>query len=203
MNLKGLMEDDDGKSIVIQGKKKTNRTITDGTFDQTEFNKYKGPVDEDPTIDVGEDPNAPENFGGLNIDTNAIPKATINLVSGDNIGTIKANDDDTINVGKDGTNPLVPGNITAKNIEKSGSGKLKMNFNLPNNYNEGNPAIKLTDNGLTDLTGTDVNVNNAKDGTTYTLVKKTNGGTINFNDRSVQKNQTYTITDKDHYQYDG
>ena len=187
MNLKGLMEDDDGKSIVIQGKKKTNRTITDGTFDQSEFNKYKGPAGEDPTIDVGENPNAPENFGGLNIDTNAIPKATINLVSGDNIGTIKANDDDTINVGKDGNNPLVPGNITAKNIEKSGPGKLKMNFNLPNNYNEGNPAIKLTDNGLTDLTGTDVNVNNAKDGTTYTLVKKTNGGTINFNDRSVQK----------------
>ncbi|WP_297960810.1 hypothetical protein, partial [uncultured Campylobacter sp.] len=204
MNLKGLMEDDDGKSIVIQGKKKTNRTITDGTFDQSEFNKYKGPAGEDPTIDVGEDPNAPENFGGLNIDTNAIPKATINLVSGDNIGTIKANDDDTINVGKDGNNPLVPGNITAKNIEKSsGPGKLKMNFNLPNNYNGGNPAIKLTDSGTTDLTGTDVNVNNAKDGTTYTLVKKTNGGTINFNDRSVQKNQTYTITDKDHYQYDG
>ncbi|MFC2388038.1 hypothetical protein, partial [Treponema socranskii] len=73
----------------------------------------------------------------------------------------------------------------------------------PNNYNEGNPAIKLTDSGTTDLTGTDVNVNNAKDGTTYTLVKKTNGGTINFNDRSVQKNQIYTITDKDHYQYDG
>ncbi|WP_291937496.1 autotransporter outer membrane beta-barrel domain-containing protein [Campylobacter sp.] len=203
MNLKGLMEDDDGKSIVIQGKKKTNRTITDGTFDQSEFNKYKGPAGEDPTIDVGEDPNAPENFGGLNIDTNAIPKATINLVSGDNIGTIKANDDDTINVGKDGNNPLVPGNITAKNIEKSGPGKLKINFNLPNNYNGGNPAIKLTDSGTTDLTGTDVNVNNAKDGTTYTLVKKTNGGTINFNDRDVQKNQTYTITDKDHYQYDG
>ncbi|WP_297961623.1 hypothetical protein, partial [uncultured Campylobacter sp.] len=136
-------------------------------------------------------------------DTNNVPNAKINLVSGNNIGTIKADGNDEINVGKDGANPLVPGNITAKNIEKSGPGKLKMNFNLPNNYNGGNPAIKLTDNGLTDLTGTDVNVNNAKDGTTYTLVKKTNGGTINFNDRSVQKDQTYTITDKDHYQYDG
>ncbi|WP_297903118.1 hypothetical protein, partial [uncultured Campylobacter sp.] len=201
MNLKGLMKDDDGKSIVIQGKKKTDRTIT-GAFDNGEVGKYSGPAG-DPTIDVGEDPNAPQNFGGLDIDTNNVPNAKINLVSGNNIGTIKANDDDTINVGKDGNNPLVPGNITAKNIEKSGPGKLKMNFNLPNNYNGGNPAIKLTDNGLTDLTGTDVNVNNAKDGTTYTLVKKTNGGTINFNDRDVQKNQAYTITDKDHYQYDG
>ncbi|WP_298097912.1 hypothetical protein, partial [uncultured Campylobacter sp.] len=201
MNLKGLMKDDDGKSIVIQGKKKTDRTIT-GAFDNGEITKYSGPAG-DPTIDVGEDPNAPQNFGGLDIDTNNVPNAKINLVSGNNIGTIKADGNDEINVGKDGANPLVPGNITAKNIEKSGPGKLKMNFNLPNNYNGGNPAIKLTDNGLTDLTGTDVNVNNAKDGTTYTLVKKTNGGTINFNDRSVQKDQTYTITDKDHYQYDG
>ncbi|WP_156187203.1 autotransporter outer membrane beta-barrel domain-containing protein [Campylobacter gracilis] len=201
MNLKGLMKDDDGKSIVIQGKKKTDRTI-DGAFDNGEVGKYTGPAG-DPVIDVGEDPNAPQNFGGLDIDMTGTNNAKINLVSGNNIGTIKADGNDEINVGKDGANPLVPGNITAKNIEKSGPGKLKINFNLPNNYNGGNPAIKLTDNGLTDLTGTDVNVNNAKDGTTYTLVKKTNGGTINFNDRDVQKNQTYTITDKDHYQYDG
>ncbi|WP_298026668.1 hypothetical protein, partial [uncultured Campylobacter sp.] len=201
MNLKGLMKNDDGKSIVIQGKKKTDRTI-DGAFDNGEVGKYSGPAG-NPTINVGENPNAPENFGGLDIDMTGTNNAKINLVSGNNIGTIKADGNDEINVGKDGANPLVPGNITAKNIEKSGPGKLKINFNLPNNYNGGNPAIKLTDNGLTDLTGTDVNVNNAKDGTTYTLVKKTNGGTINFNDRSVQKDQTYTITDKDHYQYDG
>ena len=198
MNLKGLMKDDDGKSIVIQGKKKTDRTI-DGAFDNGEVGKYSGPAG-DPTIDVGEDPNAPQNFGGLDIDTNNVPNATINLVSGDNIGTIKANGDDTINVGKDGNNPLVPGKITAKNI--SGAGNL--NFNVPDGFSGSDTALTLTDGNPTDLSGTKISVNSDKlaDNTQYTLINKTNG-TINQLDRTIQKDQIYTIKNANEYSFVG
>jgi|GEM_PF-885021 len=198
MNLKGLMKDDDGKSIVIQGKKKTDRTIT-GAFDNGEVGKYSGPAG-DPVIDVGEDPNAPQNFGGLDIDTTNVTNATVNLIGGNDIGTIKGDANDVVNIGKDGNNPLVPGNIAAKNIEGVG----KLNFNLPNNYNGNDPALKLTGNTITDLSQTNVNVNtdNLDDNKDYKLISKDNG-TINFTDRSTQKDQVYTITDKDHYQYDG
>uniref|UniRef100_UPI002610D102 beta strand repeat-containing protein n=1 Tax=uncultured Campylobacter sp. TaxID=218934 RepID=UPI002610D102 len=193
MNLKGLMKDDDGKSIVIQGKKKTDRTI-DGAFDNGEVGKYNGPAG-DPTIDVGEDPNAPQNFGGLDIDTNNVPNATINLVSGDNIGEIRANGDDTINVGKtDGS--LVPGTIEAENIVGVG----KLNFNMPNGYN-GDPALKLTGNTPTNLIGTDVKINNAQKDKDYTLIK--GNAAINFQDKTTQKEQVYNIIDNAHYQYDG
>ena len=198
MNLKGLMKDDDGKSIVIQGKKKTDRTI-DGAFDNGEVGKYSGPAG-DPTIDVGEDPNAPQNFGGLDIDTNNVPNATINLVSGDDIGEIRANSDDTINVGKDSNNPLVPGKITAKNI--SGAGKL--NFNVPDGFSGSDTALTLTDGHPTDLSGTKISVNSDKlaDNTQYTLINKTNG-TINQLDRTIQKDQVYTIKNANEYSFVG
>ena len=198
MNLKGLMKDDDGKSIVIQGKKKTDRTIT-GAFDNGEVGKYSGPAG-DPTIDVGEDPNAPQNFGGLDIDTNNVPNATINLVSGDDIGEIRANSDDTINVGKDSNNPLVPGKITAKNI--SGAGKL--NFNVPDGFSGSDTALTLTDGHPTDLSGTKISVNSDKlaDNTQYTLINKTNG-TINQLDRTIQKDQVYTIKNANEYSFVG
>ena len=198
MNLKGLMKDDDGKSIVIQGKKKTDRTIT-GAFDSGEITKYSGPAG-NPTIDVGENPNAPENFGGLDIDTNNVPNATINLVSGDDIGEIRANDDDTINVGKDSNNPLVPGKITAKNI--SGAGKL--NFNVPDGFSGSDTALTLTDGNPTDLSGTKISVNSDKlaDNTQYTLINKTNG-TINQLDRTIQKDQVYTIKNANEYSFVG
>ena len=198
MNLKGLMKDDDGKSIVIQGKKKTDRTIT-GAFDNGEVGKYTGPAG-DPTIDVGENPNAPQNFGGLDIDTNNVPNATINLVSGDDIGEIRANGDDTINVGKDSNNPLVPGKITAKNI--SGAGKL--NFNVPDGFSGSDTALTLTDGNPTDLSGTKISVNSDKlaDNTQYTLINKTNG-TINQLDRTIQKDQVYTIKNANEYSFVG
>ena len=117
------------------------------------------------------------------------------MVDGKNIGTIKGDADDTVNVGKtDGS--LVPGTIEAKNIVGVG----KLNFNMPNGYN-GDPALKLTGNTPTNLIGTDVKINNAQKDKDYTLIK--GNADINFQDKTTQKEQVYNIIDNAHYQYDG
>ncbi|MBF0984467.1 MAG: hypothetical protein HXK63_04960, partial [Campylobacter sp.] len=201
INLKGLIKHADNQTILVQGKKQTARNISsDGKFDNEEISKYNPDLSNGANINVGRSTDEDgKDFGGVDVDTSNTPtgtKSNITLVKGKNIGTIKGDADDTVNVGKaDGS--LKPGTIEAKNIEGVG----KLNFNMPNDYN-GDPALKLTGNNPTDLSNTDIKVNNAKKNKDYKLISKDNG-TINFQDRSTQKDQVYNIIDKDHYQYDG
>ena len=204
ISLKGMLKSTDNHSIFIQGVKDTKRNISsDKNFDSEEVLKYDPDLTAGTIINVGK-AGENKNFNGLDINTvNTDPakpiKATVTLVEGNNIGTITGDDDDTLKIGKD-DGSMTPGSIEAENI----AGFKKIDFNLPNNYNGSDPALKLTGSTITDLSQTDVNVNtnNLDDNKDYKLISKDNG-TINFQDRSTQKDQVYTITDKDHYQYDG
>ena len=204
ISLKGMLKSTDNHSIFIQGVKDTKRNISsDKNFDSEEVLKYDPDLTAGTIINVGK-AGENKNFNGLKINTvNTDPakpiKATVTLVEGNNIGTITGDDDDTLKIGKD-DGSMTPGSIEAENI----AGFKKIDFNLPNNYNGSDPALKLTGSTITDLSHTDVNVNtnNLDDNKDYKLISKDNG-TINFQDRSTQKDQVYTITDKDHYQYDG
>ncbi|WP_297951112.1 hypothetical protein, partial [uncultured Campylobacter sp.] len=204
ISLKGMLKSTDNHSIFIQGVKDTKRNISsDKNFDSEEVLKYDPDLTAGTIINVGK-AGENKNFNGLDINTvNTDPakpiKATVTLVEGNNIGTITGDDDDTLKIGKD-DGSMTPGSIEAENI----AGFKKIDFNLPNNYNGNDPALKLTGSTITDLSQTNVNVNtnNLDDNKDYKLISKDNG-TINFTDRSTQKDQVYTITDKDHYQYDG